>query len=403
MDQSVGPEDDIIKVPNIALLAAITKLNAKQLSPVEEFGLNTLLFNSVEEFHQKTVKEYMFGYSDSFTKVVTSGNPEKVGLMTSRRGVAIDNLTIHTGENSLENLGKIHAMNGQIALNIWKDECNEIVGTDGSQFPPHLMDREQELKIFIKSFCRTLTLKYDREVTVLNGIPAWRYKTVKNEFASSIKNPANRCYCDAEKQKCPPDGVFDASKCLEGIPLHVSYPHFLEGDDSLRKHFEGLKPKRKEHETFADIHARMAFPISGASRLQMNFKLAKKHSFWPAKSYYTKLPDDLILPIFWFEVTAGEIPAEFQKLVFNTTQSANATYIAIQYGSLIGAFVSLLLLLSTSYIFFIYLSKNSVEKVQNKNVVALTLSSDPTTTVENGQGSKIYPFLLNHMDQNKSL
>lgn len=398
----MGPEDDIVKVPNIALLAAITKLNAKQLNPVKEFGLNTLLFNGVDEFHQKTVKEYMFGYSDSFTEAITSGNSKKVGLMTSRNGVAFDNLTIHTGEDSLVNLGKIHAMNGQIALNIWNDECNEITGTDGSQFPPHLMDREQKLKIFIKSFCRALTLKYDREVTVLNGIPAWRYKTVKNEFGSSLKNPANRCYCDAEKEKCPPDGVFDASKCLSGIPLQVSYPHFLEGDESLRKHFEGLKPKRKDHETFADIHARMGFPISGASRLQMNFKLAKKQSFWPAKSYYTKLPDDLILPIFWFEVTAGDIPAEFQKLVFSSTQTANATYIAIQYGSLVGAFVSLLLLLSTSYIYFVHLSKNSVEKVQNKDVVVFT-SSAPTSTIENGQGSKIYPILSNQIDQNKSL
>lgn len=264
-------------------------------------------------------------------------------------------------------------MNGETRMNIWNtDECNDIVGTDGSQFPPHLMDKEEPLKIFIKSFCRTLTLKYDREVTVLNGIPAWRYKVPEDGFASSIKNPENKCYCDAEEDPmCPPDGVFDASKCVDGIPLLVSYPHFLEGDSSLFTHFEGLKPNRKQHETFADIHPRMAFPIGGASRLQMNFRVKSKEfiAIFSKYSWYKKLPKDLILPIFWFEVTSGEIPPEFQTIVFHTTQSANATYLAIQYGSMVAAFVSLLLLLSTSYIYFIRLTRKSSDKIQNKDVI----------------------------------
>jgi scavenger receptor class B, member 1 len=395
---SNGTIDDIVRVPNIPLMAAITEYNSGRLSFGELSFLSGLFVTSLDQFHSKTVEEYLFGYTDGFTMAVLKGNTAKAGLMSSRRGVATDNLTIYTGEDSLDNLGKIYAMNGQTVLNTWKDECNEIVGTDGSQFPPYLMDMEQDLKIFIKSFCRPLTLQYEREVSVMNGIPAWRYKTAENEFASSRKNPAFKCYCDAEKQKCPPDGVFDASKCLDGIPLHVSYPHFLEGDASLLEHFEGLNPNVKDHETFADIHARMAFPISGASRLQMNFKVSKYSSF--IRSYYKKLPDDLILPIFWFEVTAGEIPAEFQKLVFHTTQSANATYLAIQYGSLVGAIVSLLLLISTSYIYFIKLTKKPAEKVQNKDVVVTFTPTAPT--IENGQEVKLYPNKSTQIDQNKS-
>lgn len=300
-------------------------------------------------------------------------------------------MTVYTGEDSLDNLGKIFAMNGETKLNIWDDEseCNEIVGTDGSQFPPHLMDKEEELQIFIKSFCRTLKLKYEREVTVLNGIPAWRYKSPEGGFASSLKNPDNKCYCDAEKNSCPPDGVFDASKCVDGIPLLLSYPHFLEGDESLFTHFEGLKPNRKLHETFADIHPRMAFPIGGASRLQMNFRVKSKTftAFFSKMSWYTKLPKDLILPIFWFEVTSGDIPPEFQTIVFHTTQSANATYLAIQYGSIVAAFVSLLLLLSTSYIYFIKLTRKPAEKIQNKD---LMVTFRPN----------MYPNISSQVDQN---
>lgn len=282
-------------------------------------------------------------------------------------------------------------MNGETKMNIWDtEECNEIIGTDGSQFPPYMMDKDEELKIFIKSFCRTIKLKFDREVSVLNGIPAWRYKTPEGGFDSSLKNPDNKCFCDAENESlhCPPDGVFDVSKCVDGIPLLLSYPHFMEGDSSLFTHFEGLKPDRKKHETFADIHQRMAFPIGGASRLQMNFRVkSKEFSVLFSKfSWFTKLPQDLILPVFWFEVTSGEIPPEFQTLVFHTTQSANATYLAIQYGSLVGAMVSLLLLLSTSYIYLNRLTKKETEKIQNKDVVVTFAKSN------------LHPNVSSHVD-----
>lgn len=282
-------------------------------------------------------------------------------------------MTVHTGEDTLENLGRVHAMNGKTNLNIWStDECNSITGTDGSQFPPHLMSQDEELKIFIRSFCRTITLKFDREVSILNGIPAWRYKSPKNEFGSSLTNPDNKCYCDAEQQKCQPDGIFDASKCVDGVPLLISYPHFLEGNESLFTHFEGLNPDPEIHETYADIHQRMAFPLGGASKLQMNFKVTQYDDYFfamPKLRYYTKLPEDIVLPIFWFEVTSGEIPAEFLSIVFHTTHSANATYLAIQYGSLVGAFVSLLLLMSSSYIYFNRLTRKTNEKIQNKDVI----------------------------------
>lgn len=386
---SSGSDDDSVIVPNIPVLAALAK--AKQANSfIMNTGLETILATTKpKEFHKRTVNEYMFGYTDNFIAMTPQIDPERVGLLAGRRGLSLDNLTIHTGLDSLENLGKIHAMNGEERMNIWgTDECNEIVGTDGTQFPPHLLDMEAELNIFIKSFCRSISLKFDREVTVLNGIPAWRYKSPRGAFASSRTNPDNACYCDAEVEQCPPDGVFDASKCVDGIPLMLSYPHFLEGDDSLFEHFEGLQPNQKQHETFADIHPRMAFPIGGSSRIQMNFRVTSKEFVaWFSKyKFYTKLPEDIIIPLFWFDLTSGDIPAEFLSLVFHTTQSANATYLAIQYGSLVTAFVSLLLLIFTSYIYLIRLTRRPSEKTQNKDTVV---------TFNN-----VYPNLSGQMDQN---
>jgi scavenger receptor class B, member 1 len=373
MDESFKRSlNDTVVVPNVPLMAAL-KI-ASNLSFIESSGFDTILgISKPIEFQPKTVNEFLFGYSDQFIQLTPKIEPEKVGLLSGRNGISQDNMTIYTGEDTLDNLGRIDSMNGKPRLDIWNnEECNEIDGTDGSQFPPHLMDTSKDLKIFIRSFCRSLALRYEREVSVLNGIPAWRYKAPKGQFDSSRKNPDMKCYCDWEKENCLPDGIFDASKCNDGIPLLVSYPHFMEGDESLFKHFEGLKPDEKKHETFADIHPRMAFPIGGASRLQINMKVTNRKFglLWDRKTLFKNFPENMILPIMWFEVTSGEIPPEFQSIVFHTTQSANATYIALKYGSLIGALVSIILL-SLSAHWFACIKKDESDGQNGAEIVVI--------------------------------
>lgn len=195
-----------------------------------------------------------------------------------------------------------------------------------------------------------------------------------------------KCYCNHEEEKCFPDGIFDASKCNNGIPLLISYPHFMECDSSLLSHFEGIKPDRNKHETFADIHPRMAFPIGGASRMQINMKVTKRNfgSFFNKKELFKGFPEDIILPIMWFEVTAGEIPPEFLSIVFHTTQSANATYIAIKFGSLIGALVSIILLFISTHCFIYKTKDQPLSDGQNADIVVI-------------YNSNIYPQLQNSM------
>lgn len=63
------------------------------------------------------------------------------------------------------------------------------------------------------------------------------------------------------------------------MPILASFPHFYLGNESLWKNFDGLKPEKEKHETYADIHGKLAFPLNGVSRFQINVQLPKKTEF----------------------------------------------------------------------------------------------------------------------------
>lgn len=193
-----------------------------------------------------------------------------------RNGTSSDSMAIFTGEDDIKKLGVINLVNGDENLKIWATEdCNRLDGTDGSQFPPHYMNKKNTLYVFMKSFCRKFPLKFDSEVNIFDGIPAWRYKAPINVFSHPNENPENQCYCDIKSGTCSPSGVFNVSKCFDDAPIMISFPHFLNGNELLFKNIDGLNPNESLHRTYADIHPRLAFPIGGASRIQINVQVHK--------------------------------------------------------------------------------------------------------------------------------
>lgn len=163
-------------------------------------------------------------------------------------------------------------------LNFWtSDECNRIDGSDASQFPPHLMEDREDLQVFTTAICRKLPLRYSEEITILDDIDVWRYITPPDVFAHPNQNPDNICYCQSSDIKsCLPSGVFNGTLCYDGAPIFPSFPHFFTGDPAVYENlFEGIEPVAEKHQTYADIHPRLAFPINGASRIQINVRLTK--------------------------------------------------------------------------------------------------------------------------------
>lgn len=280
-------------------------------------------------------------------------------LLLQRNGTSQEFFSIHSGVGDLSKLNVIDNFNGKPGMDFWAtDECNRVDGTDGSQFPPHLLDKKHKLEVFIKAFCRKFPLVYHSEVSVFDGIPAWRYKPPANVFSHPDINPENQCYCHIDSGVCPPSGVFNATLCFES-PIYSSFPHFLYGDKSLFEYIDGLNPNEEEHLTYADIHPRLAFPIDGASRFQINIQVVDNTAMG-----LTRFQQGQILPVLWMEVTSGELSAELRGMIYHTTFSANAIQSILQYGSLSVFVISLIMLITGCY----YKNKSNDENNTQRDV-----------------------------------
>ncbi|KAF4527754.1 hypothetical protein B566_EDAN013162 [Ephemera danica] len=101
--------------------------------------------------------------------------------------------TIHTGTDDASLLGLIHEWENKTTLKYWKGpECNQILGTDTTIFPPFLK-RESRIDFFISDLCRSLYATYQRDA-VYRDIPGYRYIPPQEQLGSVLEQPDNYCW-----------------------------------------------------------------------------------------------------------------------------------------------------------------------------------------------------------------
>jgi hypothetical protein len=161
-----------------------------------------------ETFTVRSVRDLMWGYNDSLFKLAKDVMPPEnvvphdlfglfVGvcfifflfitfflfknfnqqrlltfwlIILQKNGSASDGVfTIATGAKSMSNYAMIDNWNGMTNLPFWQsDQCNRIVGTDGTAFPPELTPNTT-LHMFNPELCRAMPLVYYKDV-VHNGV-----------------------------------------------------------------------------------------------------------------------------------------------------------------------------------------------------------------------------------------
>lgn len=349
-------EDDVVLVPNLPLISGIP--NVRSLGFLAELGFKTIIASTKpKQFNNLTIASYLNGYTDRFMKLISKVKwdftPEDVGILASRRGVTKRSMTVDSGTGDVTQVGQVYAVGNESQLKIWKtEECNQVTGSDGVIYGPSLVQRKEDIQVYLPSFCRSLPLVFDKEAKV-NGMRSYKYKAPFGTFSSTESYPGNKFYCELNTIKRKHiDGVLDVSSCIDGNPpIFISHPHFMEGDTSLFEHFEGLHPNQSLHDSFAHIHPRLSVPLYGVSRMQLNLKLNRFGNL------YKNIPDGIILPLAWIETTTDEFPESIKARLFLSTVVVDYIEIFLKVSSLFGVIVSLIFIVINQTYTFTSLAK----------------------------------------------
>lgn len=336
-------EDDVVIVPNVVLLSGI--FNAKSLGFLAEILFKGMLVSSKpKEFQNLTAESFFHGYNDDFVNLITKFrwdlHPQDIGMLSYRRGVTKKSLTIFTGTDDIEKVGGVFSVNNQTKLGIWKSEsCDVVKGSEGAIFGPSLAQNKKDLLIYVPDFCRSMPLEFKQE-TQFDGMRSYLYKAADETFSTPESYPENKYYCELKSVKAKHiDGILDVSSCFDGNPMFISHPHFREGDEKLFQHFEGLHPNASLHTPFLYIHPRLSVPIFGSTKLQLSIRV---NHFG---SYYKNIPNDIILPLAWFDRLTDEYPDDVKFKLFLSTVVVDFTEMFFKFGCVISFLLSALYLI----------------------------------------------------------
>lgn len=276
-------------------------------------------------------------------------------------------LTVYTGRNdSMSDFMLIENWNDLKQLQVWPsntvagNRCNEIRGSDGSQFHPNVK-RDQVLDLFSPLVCTSLHLVY-KEDTQARDIPLLRFITPSELFAAPRKNPKNACYCTVTNNnnngpssrptksaatindsRCYLDGLMDLSLCQRGAPIAASSPHFYNADPMLAM-AAGLKPNKDIHQTYLDIEPMTGAVMRAASRAQIN-AYVEQSALDVIDSSIVGHMTPMVAPLFWIEEAAEideKTSGEFKEKLLSLVQKAHRSFIiSIALGILVALLVSL--------------------------------------------------------------
>ncbi|NXD33395.1 CD36 protein, partial [Copsychus sechellarum] len=328
-DMSVGTEDDIMTVLNLAVAA----VPAVYPGSVMQSVINIWVKGSKAAILQnRTVKEILWGYKDPFLDRIPIGsvNP-MVGVFYPYNGTSDGPYTVYTGTEDIAKTAIIESYKNKSTLSYWEGHCDMVNGTDGASFPP-FVKKNQVLRFFSSDICRSIYGVFHSK-QVVKGITLYRFIVPREAFASPTEVGDNYCFCTDKtiSENCTLAGVLDISACKAKRPVYISLPHFLHASESILHKVEGLSPNEKEHETYLDIEPVTGFTLRFAKRLQVNLLVQPSKFIDPLK----KVKTPYVFPLLWLNESAviGDEKAEmFRTKISSRLELLNTLQMALMIG-----------------------------------------------------------------------
>lgn len=145
--------------------------------------------------------------------------------------------------------------------------ANRIRGTNGNGFGRPVTSGQ--VGLFLSEIYRSCFAAY-KEDEDWNGVTVRRFGLQAKDLENATTNPAN-----AQFYNFGPSGMENTTAAF-GIPVFVSFPHFLHGDPRLVAAVEGLQPNEDVHDSVFDVEPQTGLPTLAHKRLQVNYQMVDK-------------------------------------------------------------------------------------------------------------------------------
>ncbi|XP_075219507.1 scavenger receptor class B member 1-like isoform X2 [Lycorma delicatula] len=295
---SNGTEEDLLIVPNIALLSFAHLMSSSSF--FTRLGVNLLIKQTDSHpLVTMTAWEFMFGYNSPLLSVGNKFMPswlkfDRLGLVDRMYDFKGDTITAFTGASDLKLSGLLDNYNNFPYLPQWDAPCSRLThASDGTKFPS-LIKPNETLLFFRKSLCRSMTLIKVGEESV-GGIRGYSYNFMNNSLDNGEIIKENKCFC--RKGHCLRNGLIDVTDCYYGFPIALSYPHFLHSDPHLITQVDGMKPDPSKHTTYFIVNPESGLPLKLSVKIQINLALGNLQSM----TNCGKL-SNIVIPMLWSDI-----------------------------------------------------------------------------------------------------
>jgi len=317
-EMSVGPLTDVVTTINVPVVGSAEFVRGDFFM---EWGVSDML-STIEAriFVKRSIGELLFeGYEDTVMDIGSSMDNEdeyfeyeeeddiekdankvpmdKFGWFYQRNGTTWSDgdLTMYTGSDDIEQLGKIGTWNKKTRTDAYPGECGLVKGSSDGLFPPGLTSSTDTISIFSTDLCRQLHFSRT-SVQDIHGIPVEKFELAATNFANSSVCAGNACY-----NNNIPSGVQNVTQCKMESPAFVSRPHFHLADPFYRDQFQyGVHPKQGDHDSSFWVEPKSSIPLKVEMRLQLNVLLRKVEGI----EYLFKNLPEVMFPVFWFDSVA---------------------------------------------------------------------------------------------------
>ncbi|KAL0269250.1 UNVERIFIED_CONTAM: hypothetical protein PYX00_007054 [Menopon gallinae] len=291
-----GSLSDLITSVNV--VAASAAYMAKDANRFFLIPISMMLRTTGQEiWWTKNVSELLFeGFVNPLQTlgvyVKGQNTPDRFGFFYKKNGtVSSQLLNMGTGTESFEDIGQLKYVDYRNSTDLYPD-CRRISGSTGEFWPPD-NDKLRPLVMYSPDMCRKLRFYFEEE-SAYNGLRSFAYAGTPASVDNGSSVPENKCYCN--ERFCPPSGVFDLTKCAEGAPIYISYPHFYNADPSYRQAVRGMSPDPEKHKYFVRIEPETGVQLEVAARTQVNVYLSRNSGL----SLFRNVTD-VFVPVFWMD------------------------------------------------------------------------------------------------------